>query len=189
MLDFAYNQRFSEGPTWSDLFSLCSLKKWEAAINCPKTCSVHCKYCEISRPYNLWTSVKSNILDVWNWNLWPFFELEIEGGGGGWGQAPPGAPSGYVPNYVGSHTFNLYRIFSEKEISYYLIPTGVSYLFFWPKVTKSHISKVWNCHFRFWISKKYYPVVSINLFKTNNGNPMTMCEIYSKLTIKAPEQV
>ena len=29
-------QTFLKGPTGSDLFSLCSQKKWKAAINCPK---------------------------------------------------------------------------------------------------------------------------------------------------------
>ena len=37
-----------------------------------KNCSLHGKNCEISGTYNFWTSVKSNIHDVWNWNFWTF---------------------------------------------------------------------------------------------------------------------
>ena len=33
----------------------------------------------------------------------------------------------------------------------------------------------------------YYPD-DINLFKVNYGNTRTVCEVYSKLTIKTPEQ-
>ena len=34
---------FSEGPTWSVLYPLCSYKKWNAVINCPKivACTVN----------------------------------------------------------------------------------------------------------------------------------------------------
>ena len=39
--------------------------------------------------------------------------------------------------------------FPKKKISYSLIPKRVSYLFFDQTVTKSHISEVWNCYFRF----------------------------------------
>ena len=63
--------------------------------------------------------------------------------------SPPPFPSGYAPGYVGSCIFSLYRIFSKKEISNSLIPKHVSYLFFDQTVTKSHISEVWNCYFRF----------------------------------------
>ena len=54
-----------------------------------KNCSIHCKNCEISGSYNFWTSIKSSIPDVWNWNFWTFFVLEIEvGEQGGYGYAP-----------------------------------------------------------------------------------------------------
>ena len=80
---------FSKGPTWRDLFFLCSQK----IKNCPKlskNCSMHNKNCEIYGPYNFWTPVKSNILGVWSWNLWTFFgsEIEVEGGG----HSPPAPP-------------------------------------------------------------------------------------------------
>ena len=48
-----------------------------------KNCSTHGQNCEISGPYNISTSVKSNIPDVWNWNFWSLFGLEIEVGWGG----------------------------------------------------------------------------------------------------------
>ena len=48
-----------------------------------KNCSTHSQNCEISGPYNISTSVKSNIPDVWNWNFWSLFGLEIEVGWGG----------------------------------------------------------------------------------------------------------
>ena len=35
-----------------------------------KNSSICGKNCKISGPYNFWTSVKSNIPDVWNWNFW-----------------------------------------------------------------------------------------------------------------------
>ena len=33
-----------------------------------------------------------------------------------------------------------------------------------------------------------YSLISIYLFKVNNGNSRTICEIYSNLIIKTPEQ-
>ena len=91
-------QTFSEDPTWSDLFFLCSWK----LKNCRKlfkNCSIHDKNCEFSGPYNFWTPVKSNIPDFWNWNFWTLFGSEIEVGGGGRGMAPlaPPSPNGYMP--------------------------------------------------------------------------------------------
>ena len=44
-------------------------------------CSIHGKNCEISGLYNFWTSVKSNIPNVWNWIFWGRFGSEIEVGG------------------------------------------------------------------------------------------------------------
>ena len=41
-------------------------------------CGIHGKSFEISGPYNFWTSVKSNIPDVWNWNFWTFFGSGVE---------------------------------------------------------------------------------------------------------------
>ena len=81
---------FSEGPTWNDLLLLSSLKKWKMKIHCKlsKNCSIHDKNHEISRPYEFWTPIKSNIPDVWNWNCWPLFGSEIEEGGHG----PPAHP-------------------------------------------------------------------------------------------------
>ena len=54
------------------------LKKWKAAVNCHKNCSIHDKKHEISGLYNFWTPVSSNIPDVWNWNCWTLFGSEIE---------------------------------------------------------------------------------------------------------------
>ena len=57
-----------------------------------KNCSLQGKNCEISGTYNFWTSVKSNIPDVWNWNFWTLFGLEIEvcrGGGRGMASLTP----------------------------------------------------------------------------------------------------
>ena len=47
-----------------------------------RTCSIHCKNCEISGPYNFWTPVRSNILDAWDWNSWTLFGSEIDVAGG-----------------------------------------------------------------------------------------------------------
>ena len=58
-----------------------------------KICSIHGKNREISSPHNFWTTVKDNIPEVWNWNCWTFFGLEI----GVWGHGPPWSPSGYAP--------------------------------------------------------------------------------------------
>ena len=57
-----------------------------------KNCRIHGKNREISGSYNLWASVKSNISDVWNWNFWTLFGLEIKMGGGGEGMAPLAFP-------------------------------------------------------------------------------------------------
>ena len=58
-----------------------------------KNCSIHGKNREISGQYNFWTPIKSNILDVWNWNFWTLFGSEIEVGG----HSPSGSLSGYAP--------------------------------------------------------------------------------------------
>ena len=49
-------QTFSEGPTWSDLFRLCSSKKWKAAINCQKnvTYTVKLKKCPVRITFMPW---------------------------------------------------------------------------------------------------------------------------------------
>ena len=43
-----------------------------------RTCRIHGKNFEISGLYNFWTPIKSNILDVWNWNSWTLFGSETE---------------------------------------------------------------------------------------------------------------
>ena len=43
-----------------------------------KNCSTHGENCEISGPHNFWTSVKTNIPNVWNWIFWSLFGSEIE---------------------------------------------------------------------------------------------------------------
>ena len=45
-----------------------------------KNVSIPCKSCEISGPYNFLTPIKSSIPDIWNWNCWTLFGLEIEVG-------------------------------------------------------------------------------------------------------------
>ena len=45
-----------------------------------KNCSIHVKNCEIFGPYNLWTSIKNNTPDVWNWICWTYFGSEVEVG-------------------------------------------------------------------------------------------------------------
>ena len=56
-----------------------------------KNCPIHGKNREIAGPYNLWTPVKSNIPNVWNWNYWSLFSSEIEVWGGDHG--PPAPPN------------------------------------------------------------------------------------------------
>ena len=56
-----------------------------------KSCSMKFKNYEISGPNNFWTSVKSNIPDLWNWNFWTLFGSGIEKGG-------YGPASGYASN-------------------------------------------------------------------------------------------
>ena len=46
----------------------------------PKSCGIRGKNCWVYVPYNLWTSVKSNIPDVWN--FWISIGSKIEGCGG-----------------------------------------------------------------------------------------------------------
>ena len=48
-----------------------------------KYCSIHGKNREIFGPYNIWTLVKNNIPDIWNWTCWTLFGSEIEVGGQG----------------------------------------------------------------------------------------------------------
>ena len=79
---------FSEGPTWSDLFPLCSQKKWKAVVNCPNIVAYLVK---ILTSLVCITPVKSNIPKVWNRNCWTLFGSEIEVGCHG-----PLAPSGYA---------------------------------------------------------------------------------------------
>ena len=65
-----------------------------------KNCSINGKYCEIFGPYNFWTSVKSNISDVWNWNFWTFwFGYWI---GGPWSpyRPPPHPPTPCSSTYT-----------------------------------------------------------------------------------------
>ena len=61
-----------------------------------KNCNINSKNLDIFVPYKFWTPVKRNIPDVWNWNCWTLFGLEIEvgggGGGGGGGVCPPSPP-------------------------------------------------------------------------------------------------
>ena len=49
-----------------------------------KSCRTHCK--------NFWTPIKSSIPDVWNWNYWTLFGLEIEEGRGACPPCPPSTP-------------------------------------------------------------------------------------------------
>ena len=80
---------------WSISLMYLEKKKRKVAVNCPKI-GIPSKNREISGPYNFSTPIKSNILDVWNWNWWTFFGSEIE-------LAvmapclPPPSPSGYPP--------------------------------------------------------------------------------------------
>ena len=69
---------FSEGPTSSDLFPLCSLRKWKAAVNYPKV---------------LLSTRK------WNRSCWRLFssQIEVEGGGGGGGRGGRGLGMGPLP--------------------------------------------------------------------------------------------
>ena len=86
---------FSEGPTWSDSFSLCNYKM-KRCRKLSENCSIHDKNCEIFDPYNSWTPVKINILDVWNWNFGPCFFRKLKWGEGGTAPLPPGSPNGYA---------------------------------------------------------------------------------------------
>ena len=54
------------------------VKKMKSRHKLSKNCSMHGKCCEFSGPYNFWTSVKSNIPDVRNWNLWTFLGLKTD---------------------------------------------------------------------------------------------------------------
>ena len=79
-----------------------------------KNFSIHGKNCEISGPYNFWTSIKSCIPDVWNWNCWTLFGLEIKVGG----PCPPLAHGGYAPAFKGlSVVSNCLRPESEPLMS------------------------------------------------------------------------
>ena len=77
---------FSEGPTWSDLFPLCSKKKWKTAVNCPKIVAYMVKIvkflvCVISEHPQ-----KAISLMIKTW--WTLFSSETEVGRS-W---PPGLP-------------------------------------------------------------------------------------------------
>ena len=87
---------FSEGPREVIYFPYVVKKKWKAAINCPKIVTYTVKIVKFLVLYNFWTSVKSNIRNVWNWNFWTLFGSEIEVRGP-W---PPAFPSGYAPAFV-----------------------------------------------------------------------------------------
>ena len=86
-------RNFLEGPTLSIgpfqkvqcevIYFHYEVKKWKVARNWINIVAYSLKNRETSRPYNFWTPAKSNILDVWNWNCWTLFSLEIEVGGGG----------------------------------------------------------------------------------------------------------
>ena len=70
---------FLEGPMWSDIFPLCMrMRKIRSCRKLSKYCSILGKNREIFGPHNFWTPMKSNIPDVWNWNFWALFGLEIE---------------------------------------------------------------------------------------------------------------
>ena len=55
--------------------------------------SIHGKNRQIYGQYSFWTPIKNNISEVWNWNSWTFYCLEVEVGGHG----PPVPLSGYAP--------------------------------------------------------------------------------------------
>ena len=89
---------FSEGPTSSNPFPLYCYKKYRHKLS--KYCSIHGENCEISGPYNFWTSVKSNIPDSWNWNFWSWFGLILK-----WEcHAPPWIPQWLRP-WISESTF------------------------------------------------------------------------------------
>ena len=79
---------FSEGPTWSDLSPML-LEKMKSRHKLLKNYTRHGKNCEISRPHNFWTFVKSNVPNVWNWDFWNLLGSKIEEGP----LAPPVAKS------------------------------------------------------------------------------------------------
>ena len=54
------NRTFSERPTWSDLFPYVVRKKMKSHHKLSENCIIHDKNCEISDPYDFWTSVKNN---------------------------------------------------------------------------------------------------------------------------------
>ena len=71
-------------------------KKMKSRHKLSKKCNIHGKNREIFGPYNFWTPVKRNIPDVWNWNCWTLFCLEIEVEAWLPWHRPP-SPSGYAP--------------------------------------------------------------------------------------------
>ena len=52
-------------------------------------------------------------------------------------------------------------------------------------VRNKWVEKSWKFELNSWVENM---IVSIYLFKINNGNTRTMCEIYSELTIKTTKQ-
>ena len=77
---------------WSIFFK--KLENMKSCHKLSKNCSIHVKNRGIFGPYNLWTTIKNNKPDVWNWNYWTFFWF---GSWSGEAMVPLLPPSGYVP--------------------------------------------------------------------------------------------
>ena len=79
-----------------------------------KNVSIHCKSREIFGPYNFLTTIKSSIPDVWNWNFWTFFglEIQVELRRGGWGGMTSLHP---LPRWL-QHCTSTYHIIKNSKL-------------------------------------------------------------------------